>query len=89
MNVIGLIHHIAGNNYLVLCSNGLGIIALDITLGRLLNTTINADLKLDRNGRFESGHTETSTHLFIIHPVKGRYGVLGRPHKKVSAFELY
>jgi hypothetical protein len=50
---------------------------------------ITAGLKMDRNGRFESGLTEKSTHLSIIHPVKGRTGLLGRPHKKVSAFELY
>ncbi|MDL1962497.1 MAG: hypothetical protein LWX01_12560, partial [Deltaproteobacteria bacterium] len=37
--------------------------------------TITAGLKMDRNGRFESGRAETSTHLSIIHPIKGRHGV--------------
>ncbi|RLB77042.1 MAG: hypothetical protein DRH15_11795, partial [Deltaproteobacteria bacterium] len=45
-------------------------------------TIINAGLKMDRNGRFESGLTETNTHLSIIHPAKTRTGLLGRPHKK-------
>jgi hypothetical protein len=56
---------------------------------QLLEFHINAGLKMDRNGRFESGRTETSTHLSIIHPAKGRHGVLGRPHKKVSVLELH
>jgi len=59
------------------------------TLLTKLNKDINADLKMDRNGQLESGLTEKSTHLSIIHPAKGRHGVLGRLHKKVSVLELH
>lgn len=40
MNIISLVHHVTGNNYLIFSGNSLGIIALNITLGRLLNTTL-------------------------------------------------
>ena len=46
MNVIGLVYHVAGNNYPVFRSYGLSI----ITLGRLLNTALgigHVDLALD------------------------------------------
>ena len=38
----------------------------------MLSKIVDAGLKLDRNGRFESGCTETSMHLSTIYPVKGR-----------------
>ena len=46
MNVIGLVYHVAGDNYPVFRSYGLSI----ITLGRLLNTALgigHVDLALD------------------------------------------
>jgi len=40
MNVIRFVHYITGYNHLILCGNSLGIVALDITPGGLLNATL-------------------------------------------------